>query len=501
MQTLSVELPDLHRIADLVERWQTAHPEFAALLGHHGEALPALRQFGTLTRRRQEHDIAAEALLAALALAPTDTILWRELASLYQVAASDELAAACAARALDIDPHHAVTWLQFASLVYKLQDIDKAEHAYLRALALDPDLGDADLGLGVLYLGIRKFDEAIVHLRAALLWGGADAATHLCLGQALYMAGRFGECADSFEAAATFTPLGGIVRRLYARARTFAAMLDGDIEGALARYPALAQQECETTDTILQAAFLLFSAYGMRDAAIAVGRRRLAISPDDHVQRYLLDAVTGSPHDRAPAAYVEAHFDEFAHGFDSKLVDVLGYRVPQDMADLVASCRPSLSRICDLGCGTGLAAQPLQRFGGRLTGVDLSEKMLAVAGARHAYGDLIKADVVDFLASGTPQFDLIFAADLLIYLGKLDVFFASTARALAEDGLFAASIETTEHEDFVLLPSGRFAHSASYFEAMASTHFDIVRKQPSDLRIEAGHPVSGLLYVMRRRGA
>jgi predicted TPR repeat methyltransferase len=69
----------------------------------------------------------------------------------------------------------------------------------------------------------------------------------------------------------------------------------------------------------------MFSAYGMHEAAAAIGQLRLETEPDDPVQRYLLDAVDGQAHDRAPAAYVEAHFDGFAEGFDSKLVDILGY--------------------------------------------------------------------------------------------------------------------------------------------------------------------------------
>lgn len=497
MEFIAVELPDAPHIAGQIDRWRTEHAEFALLIDGHGNPLSALRQFGSLCRHNRQYDLAIEALLSALALAPMDPVLWRELASVYQITERDELAEASALRSLSIDPGHAITWLQYASLAYKLQHIDQSEAAYLHALALDRDLGDANLGLGVLYLGSRKFEEAITCLRRSLSWGGADAITYLCLGQSLYMAGRFSESAEALEAAATFAALEGVTLRLYARARTFASILDGDIEGAVGNYPTLAGREVEPIDAILRAAFSLFSAYGMRDAAIAVGRLRLATEPDDPVQRYLLDAVAGGPHDRAPAAYVEKHFDEFAEGFDSKLVDVLGYRVPQELADLVSPCRSSFSAMLDLGCGTGLAGEPLRRFGAQLTGVDLSAKMLGAAQRRGAYSTLVKADVIDFLAARPNSFDLIFAADLLIYLGKLDALVDEVARSLMPGGFFAASIERTNNGDFALLPSGRFAHSDIYFEAMVSRHFEIVRKQESKLRIEAGHPVPGILYVMR----
>jgi predicted TPR repeat methyltransferase len=501
MDSTTLFPPDALHAADQIDRWTREHAVFALLMEQCDDANSALRQFAVVNRNLGQSNIAIDALLAAVALVPTDIGAWRELATDYQLSGRDELAEACALRALDIDPDHAATRLQYASLAYRLQRIDDAEAAYLRVLSRDPALGDAHLGLGALYLGSRRPEQAITHLQHALSWGGIDAVTQLCLGQAYYMAGRFGESADAFEAANSFAQLEGITLRLYARARTFASMLDGDIHGAIGRYPTFAGPEAEPLDDVLRAAFLMFSAYGQQETATAVGRLLLAFEPDDPVQLYLLDAVEGSPHTRAPASYVEAHFDEFAEGFDSKLVDILGYQVPQQLADMVASCQPTCARILDLGCGTGLAAGPLERFGAQLTGVDLSEKMLAVAAGRNAYIDLIKADVLSYLADSPHSFDLVFAADLLIYLGRLGELIDLTARVLPEGGLFTASIERADGGDFTLLTSGRFAHSEAYFEACAAKHFEILRKDHSELRLEAARPVSGTLYVLRRRQA
>jgi predicted TPR repeat methyltransferase len=499
MAHMTLELPDAPHVAGLIDRWRSEYDAFALLVDSSGDVRSALWQFASACRGIQQHEMAVEALLAALTFAPDDTPLWRELASVYQITERDGLAEACVLRALAIDPDHAITWLQYASLAAKLQHTDESEAAYLRAMSLDPALGDAHLGLGLLYLGCRNFDKAITHLHRSLAWGGADAVAYLCLGQALYMASLFGESADAFERAATFAPLQGITLRLYARARTFASIAGGGLHDAMARYPALAGAEVEPLDDILRAAFSLFSAYGMRDAAIAVARLRLDSRPNDPEQLYLLDALQGLPHDHAPAAYVETHFDEFAGGFDSKLVDVLGYRVPQHLADLLSSCRLTFAAMLDLGCGTGLAAAPLRRFGGRLIGVDLSGNMLAVATDRSIYDALIKSDVMDYLRTTNSTFDLVFAADLLIYFGRLDDLADAIARSLAPGGIFAASIERSNEHDVLLLPSGRFAHSETYFESAMAGHFDIERKLQTELRIEAGAPVTGVLYVMRRR--
>ena len=495
---MAIELPDARCVADLIGQWRTARADFAAFLANSESEPLALRQFGALCRNRRQYETAVHAFVAALTFEPQDVALWRELASVHQTSGSDALAEACARQSLSIDPLHAATWLQYASLADSLQHTEESEQAYLRALSLDPTLRDAHLGLGVLYLRGSRFDRASEHFRLTLSLGGDDAVTNLCLGQALYMTGHFADSADAFARADGFGALHGTTRRIHARARTFATMLDGDIAAAIEHYPALAGGDAEPIDDIFHAAFSLFSAYGMHDAAIAVGRRRLASGPHDPVQLYLLDAVAGSPHDRAPAAYVEQHFDAFAEGFDDKLVDVLGYRVPQDLADLVETCRPAFSTILDLGCGTGLAAAPLARFGARLTGVDLSQNMLDVAARRGAYDSLVKADVMDFLDAPPQAFDLVFAADVLIYFGALDRLIDAIANALSADGLFAASIERTDSAGFVLLPSGRFAHNASDFERAVARRFTIVATRDTTLRLEASRPVPGTLYVMRR---
>ena len=307
-------MPDGLHVATLIDRWRSEHDAFATLIAQQADACWALRQFGSICRNNGRHDLALEAFTAALALAPTDPWLWRELASAYQVVGRDDLAETCAARSLAIDPGHAATWLQYASLADKLDHTDQAEEAYQRALARDPTLGDACLGLGVLYLRARKFEAASRTLRQAVGLGSDHAVTYLCLGQSLYMQGRFGESVQAFEQAAAFAPLAGNARRLHARGRMFTAILNGDMAEAIAGYAADAGVDAEPLDDVLRDAFSLFSGYGMHDAALAVGRLRLDLAPDDPVQRYLLDAVAGLSHDRAPAAYVTTHFDEFAAG-------------------------------------------------------------------------------------------------------------------------------------------------------------------------------------------
>jgi predicted TPR repeat methyltransferase len=201
---------------------------------------------------------------------------------------------------------------------------------------------------------------------------------------------------------------------------------------------------------------------------------------------------------RAPPAYVEAHFDAFAERFDHQLVDLLDYRAPELLADMLADHVEALGEVLDLGCGTGLAAAPLARFGGRLTGVDLSGAMLAKAAERQAYARLVQADAVAFLREHAGAFDLIFSADVLIYFGDLTELLAAATQALRPGGWLAISIELSD-QDWTVLTSGRFAHGEAYVQDLLAPAFDLLARQAIPLRREGAGVAEGGLYVFRRR--
>ncbi len=124
----------------------------------------------------------------------------------------------------------------------------------------------------------------------------------------------------------------------------------------------------------------------------------------------------------APAAFVTAVFDNAAEQFDRHLHDSLEYRGPELLLDAVSRLAGGPLQnlhILDLGCGTGLAGELFRPLARRLDGVDLSSKMLEQATAKRLYDRLAVGDVVEFLAGGENQYDLIIAADVFVYLGDL----------------------------------------------------------------------------------
>ncbi len=180
-------------------------------------------------------------------------------------------------------------------------------------------------------------------------------------------------------------------------------------------------------------------------------------------------------------------------------MNLLDYQAPSLLAGMVARHATAFSEILDLGCGTGLSAEPFAGFGARLTGVDLSGGMLAKAAERNAYADLVQADIVDFLRDRAETFDLVLAADVLIYLGDLAPLFEALSPVVRPGGLFAFSVEVGA-DGWTVLPSGRFAHADAYVRDLAAPDFEILEHEVTDLRREGAGVARGALYLMRRLG-
>lgn len=373
----------------------------------------------------------------------------------------------------------------------------KAEQAFLRALSLDPGLVDAQLGLGLTYMAMRRFAQAVEPLRLAAAAPDAPGFWRACLAQSLYMSGDFAGSADAFEQAARFEPLGDNAHATLVRTRCLAAMIGGSVEKALERYQGESGCDDDSLAAFAEEASAILTVFGHVDAAAAVGRWRQVLAPEDRIAAYRLDALQGAAIDRAPADYVAAHFDAFADRFDHQLVEMLGYSGPADLVTLLRPHRSRFDHVLDLGCGTGLAMPVLAPFGAAVTGVDLSSGMLARAAARGGYEALVQAEALTFLTEHPATFDLVFAADVLIYFGDLTAVFAAVGRALRPGGYFVFSTERSR-ADWTLLSSGRFAHDDAYIDRLAAPSFTLKARATTQLRQEGRDQVQGALHVLER---
>jgi predicted TPR repeat methyltransferase len=231
----------------------------------------------------------------------------------------------------------------------------------------------------------------------------------------------------------------------------------------------------------------------------------LAFDADDPVARHMAAALSGggSAPARASDAYVERHFDEFAPTFD-QVLGGLGYRGPELVVEALRRIEPVPSGalvVADLGCGTGACGPLLRPWARRLWGVDLSQRMLDEARKRRAYDELAHREATAFLWRKPASFDLVVAADTLIYVGDLGPLSAALARALRPGGVFIATAEIVEDKGatFRLTPSGRYAHGPTYVtDTLAQAGLAVERMERADLRREHAAVVTALVVTARR---
>jgi predicted TPR repeat methyltransferase len=248
---------------------------------------------------------------------------------------------------------------------------------------------------------------------------------------------------------------------------------------------------------------------GARDDAIAAFQQVCALDAEDRLGAglHLVRLGALAPGDM-PSAYVRTLFDQYAPRFDAALTEGLGYRGPAVLREAIAAACTAARRplrfdaALDLGCGTGLAGAALRPLVKELTGVDLSERMVALAREKKLYDRLDTGDLVQFLhaeAREQRRYALIVAVDVFAYLSWLPPVVAAAAHLLKPGGLLAFTVETHTGDDVILGEKLRYAHGAAHVRsAVAGAGLTLVALAAASTRSEAGAPVPGLVAVASR---
>ncbi len=241
-------------------------------------------------------------------------------------------------------------------------------------------------------------------------------------------------------------------------------------------------------------------AAGDAAGAVEAYRKALAIAPEDPLGALPRLARLGAGEAAMTPAYVAALFDEYAPRFEAHLTQALAYRGPEILRAALDKAAPGrrFGEAMDLGCGTGLMAEAIRDRVGAIDGVDVSAAMVERARRRGIYRECSAGEMVVVLrAKGAARYDLILAADVLVYVADCESLFRAVAHALRPGGLFAFTTQTCDGEGCALGDDLRFHQSPSYIRRMARlSGFDILEMADCVVRLDRGRPCAGHGFVL-----
>ena len=205
--------------------------------------------------------------------------------------------------------------------------------------------------------------------------------------------------------------------------------------------------------------------------------------------------------------YVEELFDAFASDFDDVLKN-LNYDSPKliakNLSEYFNEKKHENLSFLDLGCGSGLCGKELKKIFKKssIIGVDISSQMLAKAKDKNVYNKLVKDDITTCFCNDNMVFDVVMAADVLTYFGKLDSVLKKVDSLICKNGvfIFTVSENNINSDEYFLTPSSRFVHSIKYIEKMLKKYgFSIVKKEHKILRKEGDNEVKGYVFLVVKK--
>ncbi len=388
------------------------------------------------------------------------------------------------------------------SHAYTLQEAGKLEDALLTydtLLTLIPDSPLLHFNCGLAWFGLKDFSKAASHYAKAVTNAPEDPDIHYNRGLNFRRLLRFTDAAKSFEDACKAGDT--TVDTLYNLALCYQDL--EDFPKASRIYETILSQVPSHQSSLNNFAYLCHKSGDMKQAE-ALYSQLLKLNPEHLAAQHMLCSLTGVTPDTVPLEYVESVFDTYADDFEHSLIENLQYKTPTALYELYSDhFHGVVQTTClDLGCGTGLAGEQFKKCCSELIGMDISQKMLDVAGEKNIYDTLMKDDIISFLQTNTQKCDLIVAADVFTYMGDLEAVFKECCTVIKKSGLLLFSVEeagNNSNKKFKLKQTGRFGHSEKYIKTLCKqTGWTIIDHKLSDLRQEKGEWVRGHLFILQQ---
>lgn len=427
-------------------------------------------------------------------------------------------------QALRINPNYAEGYNNLGRIYYKEGDFKQAIFYLQKAIRLEPKLIQAHYNLAHSFSQLNQFDRATWHYQEVLRLSEKEgvlqsqAGAHLNLGLIFFGSDYEKVIVHLTQALELDSSLFNESTYLYF-AEAYLAIGDAlsakkIYETALKIYP--------DSHTLVHNLAILYLNENNKAKALMNFKHALAQSPNNKTAAYLVQALNPEPKNaengpkQAPVEYVRNLFDQYAEYYNQHVQNMLEYRLPFLLRDALGhylNNKLYAGRVLDLGCGTGLCGIYFRDLALELTGVDISDKMIAQAQLLQGYDQLEVSEIEEYLSkkilerdelqnrnpnqnSGGSEnseedskWDLIIAGDVLVYFGNLASIFEKIKMNLKTKGHFIFSIETLLEDDlkknnmesnmennnignnindFVLDATGRFKHHPNYIHALAN---------------------------------
>lgn len=464
----------------------------------HNDLGLALKELGQLEEAERAYD-------AALSLDPTYAAAHRNLGDVLRQRGALEEARRCYESALRLNPALNPCRLDLAQLLEDSGELGPASRCYEEAIARSSAPAGIYIRLGHVLWKLGDSLRALQAFERAVAGAPGSAEAFYNLGCAQLELGRFDAAGRSAEEALGLRPEFPEAVLLHAAAVAAAGAIEAAAE--LLRLPR-GSQLSESARYLLLATRLMNSR--LFDPARQCLEAALRADPTEVMAQHLLAALSGANPERPVEGYVRQLFDTSAATFDRDLLSKLGYDIPREMVQAlveIAGVPAGRWNVLDLGCGTGLVGEQIAPHSRRLAGVDLAPNMIERARARGFYTDLHCADLAAILAqheSSSERYDVVTAADVFIYVGKLESVIPAIRGVLSPGGWFAFSAEAVEYmpgassAECRLGLMGRYAHGADYLRRLAAqSGFRVELLRPTRIRFEHRRPVEGWLTVWR----
>jgi predicted TPR repeat methyltransferase len=443
-------------------------------------------------------DRAEEVCKKALAISPNHPSALHLLGLIsYQVGKTDA-AIDLIAEAIRTDPHNAVYYNTMGNALTDQGKKDEAISFYRRALEVNPNLVEAHYNMGNVFHEEAKLDEAIACYRGAIQIEPDIAPPHNNMGNAFMAQGKLDEAVACYRRALEINPK--LIEAYYNMGEVLRDQ--GKIDQAINYYrkavelkPDYLEAHCNLGDALTH--------QGKLAEAAACFEKALELDPENSSAKHHLAAVTGQTTEAPPQEYIRKVFDHYSRKFERHVAEKLHYEIPSLLRrffDGIVKNDLYFKNVIDLGCGTGLAGIEFRAMTDRLSGIDISPKMVEEAKKKNVYDVLLVADIMSFFNDTDEKYDIFIATDVLVYIGNLKGVFQSVQKHSLSNAYFLFSTESSARHDYVLRPTGRYAHSRSYVESLAEEHgFWVEMCQALGIRKERDQWIMGDIFILKAK--